>query len=374
MQTLPEREGDPEPPPDNGQHIALGCFTEYLKLPRADRRGRDDIRRLPLELTVIDERGRAAKIGYGLGPLLRYRHLPLRDRARGSPSCSRGCHDRRRARARRFGEFLRRHGQTATGDRALLGRLHPPRAQPAAPTRSSAEAALLHRHPALARRAGAASDLVLPTAPLGQMHGEAAGRALEAGRRARADRRARGRSRRARCRRGDPRRAARGGVAPARRGLARSSTRRSSASICSSTASSFASPWLRCSAAHAHWIFDRGAADRARAGPRPISDCRVERRPRAARDPRPRAGRPDRRSGDRATGCGRGPLVACEPGARGDDRGATRPQQATGRPATSWRSQEPGWRRPGRRPWKAPCEAAVRPRVCCPSVATKVTV
>ena len=30
VQTLPEREGDPAPPPDNGQHIALGCFTEYL--------------------------------------------------------------------------------------------------------------------------------------------------------------------------------------------------------------------------------------------------------------------------------------------------------------------------------------------------------
>src|SRR6185503_15815458 len=81
VQTLPEREGDPEPPPDNGQHIALGCFTEYLKF--LERIGsRDDVRRLPLELTVIDERGRAAKIGYGLGPLLRYRHLPVRDRVR----------------------------------------------------------------------------------------------------------------------------------------------------------------------------------------------------------------------------------------------------------------------------------------------------
>ena len=30
VQTLPERDGDPPPPPDNGQHIALGCFTEYL--------------------------------------------------------------------------------------------------------------------------------------------------------------------------------------------------------------------------------------------------------------------------------------------------------------------------------------------------------
>ena len=35
-----ERDGDPAPPPDNGQHIALGCFTEYLRVPRADRRGR----------------------------------------------------------------------------------------------------------------------------------------------------------------------------------------------------------------------------------------------------------------------------------------------------------------------------------------------
>ena len=31
VQTLPEREGDPDPPPDNGQHIALGCFHEYLR-------------------------------------------------------------------------------------------------------------------------------------------------------------------------------------------------------------------------------------------------------------------------------------------------------------------------------------------------------
>jgi len=31
VQTLPARAGDPEPPPDNGQHIGLGCFTEYLR-------------------------------------------------------------------------------------------------------------------------------------------------------------------------------------------------------------------------------------------------------------------------------------------------------------------------------------------------------
>ena len=31
VQTLPEREGDPPPPPDNGQHIGLGCFTEWQR-------------------------------------------------------------------------------------------------------------------------------------------------------------------------------------------------------------------------------------------------------------------------------------------------------------------------------------------------------
>ena len=40
VQTLPEREEDPQPPPDNGQHIALGCFTEYLRfLERSARAG-----------------------------------------------------------------------------------------------------------------------------------------------------------------------------------------------------------------------------------------------------------------------------------------------------------------------------------------------
>ena len=31
VQTLPERNGDPSPPPDNGQHVALGCFERYLR-------------------------------------------------------------------------------------------------------------------------------------------------------------------------------------------------------------------------------------------------------------------------------------------------------------------------------------------------------
>ena len=81
VQTLPRRDGDPEPPPDNGQHVALGCFEQYLAF--LDRIGSaDSVVRVPLDLPVIDEQGRAATIGYGLGPLLRYRHLTLRDRVR----------------------------------------------------------------------------------------------------------------------------------------------------------------------------------------------------------------------------------------------------------------------------------------------------
>src|SRR6266403_3446610 len=81
VQTLPERDGDPDPPPDNGQHIALGCFTDYLNfLERIGSAG--DVRRLPFELTVIDERGRPGQIAYGLSSLLRYPHLSLADRLR----------------------------------------------------------------------------------------------------------------------------------------------------------------------------------------------------------------------------------------------------------------------------------------------------
>src|SRR5256714_2435939 len=74
VQTLPEREGDPEPPPDNGQHIALGCFTEYLRF--LDRIGQSgSVRRMKLELPVLDERRRWAMIRRSPLALLRYRHV-----------------------------------------------------------------------------------------------------------------------------------------------------------------------------------------------------------------------------------------------------------------------------------------------------------
>ncbi|MET0609500.1 MAG: FAD-dependent oxidoreductase, partial [Gaiellaceae bacterium] len=81
VQTLPRRDGDPEPPPDNGQHIALGCFTAYRRF--LDRLGEaGSVRRTRLELPVIDEHGRSAVIAPSALALLRYGHVPFGDRLR----------------------------------------------------------------------------------------------------------------------------------------------------------------------------------------------------------------------------------------------------------------------------------------------------
>src|SRR5260221_9737988 len=78
VQTLPARDGDPEPPPDNGQHIALGCFTEYLRfLDRVGERG--SVLRRRLALPVIAEDGQRATIAPSLPALLRYGHLSMGD-------------------------------------------------------------------------------------------------------------------------------------------------------------------------------------------------------------------------------------------------------------------------------------------------------
>ncbi len=174
VQTLPRREGDPEPPPDNGQHIALGCFTEYLRF--LDRIGEGgSVRRSPLSLPVIDERGRAAVIKPSALALMRYRHVPLGDRfgilrALVSWSTSNG--------SGTFAEALRARGQS---DRAIERFwdvfVRPALNLPAA--EASAAAGIFTVQTAL-RSGRRASDLVLPARPLGEMHGEAAGRALEA--------------------------------------------------------------------------------------------------------------------------------------------------------------------------------------------------
>jgi squalene-associated FAD-dependent desaturase len=173
VQTLPRREGDPEPPPDNGQHIALGCFTEYRRF--LDRIGEGgSVRRLRLELPVIDERGRSASITPSPLALLRYAHLPLGDRLRILRALARWGDSR----GTTFADALRARGQS----QRAIDRFWDVFIRPALNLRSeeaSAEAGdFTVRTALLGERSD--SDLLLPTKPLGEMHGDAAGRALEA--------------------------------------------------------------------------------------------------------------------------------------------------------------------------------------------------
>jgi hydroxysqualene dehydroxylase len=170
VQTLPERQGDPQPPPDNGQHIALGCFTEYLRFLDRVGEGRSYLRKR-LALPVVDERSRMSSIA----PLtlLFYRHLPLRDRLRLPLVLARL---RTADGDGTFGDVLRRLG---TSDVAI-DRFWDVFIRPALNLRTdevAADAGLFTvRTALLGPRAN--SDLVLPLKPLGWMHGDAAGRVL----------------------------------------------------------------------------------------------------------------------------------------------------------------------------------------------------
>ena len=176
VQTLPEREGDPQPPPDNGQHIALGCFTEYLRF--LDRIGESgSVLRKRLALPVIAEDGSVGEIRPSPAALLRYRHLSLSDRLRLPIVLAR----LRKAHAgenETFGAVLRRLGSSD----AAIDRFWDVFIRPALNLRTdeaSAEAGLFTvRTALLGPRANA--DLILPIRPLGAMHGDAAGRALGA--------------------------------------------------------------------------------------------------------------------------------------------------------------------------------------------------
>jgi squalene-associated FAD-dependent desaturase len=174
VQTLPRRDGDPEPPPDNGQHIALGCFTEYRRfLERIGEGG--SVRRLRLELPVIDERGRSAAITPSPLALLRYGHVSLGDRLRILRALARWGDSR----GTTFADALRARGQS----QRAIDRFWDVFIRPALNLRSeeaSAEAGdFTVRTALLGERSD--SDLLLPAKPLGEMHGEAASRALAAG-------------------------------------------------------------------------------------------------------------------------------------------------------------------------------------------------
>jgi squalene-associated FAD-dependent desaturase len=175
VQTLPEREGDPDPPPDNGQHIALGCFTEYLSfLERIGEAG--SVLRTRLALPVIGESGDVAFIRPSPVALLRYKHLPMRDRLgvlRTLLALRRAEHDPSRS----FGDVLR---QLGASERAI-DRFWDVFVRPALnlPTDEASAAMGVFTVQTALLGPRAAGDLVLPLRPLGDMHGGAAGRALE---------------------------------------------------------------------------------------------------------------------------------------------------------------------------------------------------
>jgi hydroxysqualene dehydroxylase len=174
VQTLPERDGDPEPPPDNGQHIGLGCFREYLGfLDRVGESG--SYLRTRLGLPVLDEEGRAATIAPSLPALLRYSHLPVRDRVR-LPITTLRLRSAQSHPKETFGQLLRRLGETNESVEKFWDVFIRPALN--LPTDEvDAEAGLFTvRTALLGPRAN--SDLVLPTRPLGWIHGDAAGRVL----------------------------------------------------------------------------------------------------------------------------------------------------------------------------------------------------
>jgi squalene-associated FAD-dependent desaturase len=174
VQTLPQRDGDPEPPPDNGQHIALGCFTEYLRF--LDRIGEgNSYLRTRLALPVVAEDRSVASIAPSLATLLRYKHVPPRDRVR-IPLVTLRCRKARALPGETFGSLLRRLGASdAAVERFWDVFIRPALNLPA--DEADADAGLFTvRTSLLGPRTN--SDLVLPQRPLGAMHGDAAGLAL----------------------------------------------------------------------------------------------------------------------------------------------------------------------------------------------------
>jgi hypothetical protein len=176
VQTLPERDGDPSPPPDNGQHIALGCFSEYLAF--LDRIGEgDSYQRRPLVLPVFGEDRRRSDIEPSLRALLAYAHVPLRDRLR-IPLTTARCRGVKARAGEAFGDVLRRLGASDAAVARFWDVFIRPALNLSADEVDAGAGLFTVRTALLGPRAH--SDLILPTKPLGWMHGEAAGRALEA--------------------------------------------------------------------------------------------------------------------------------------------------------------------------------------------------
>jgi hydroxysqualene dehydroxylase len=175
VQTLPEREGDPPPPPDNGQHIALGCFEQYLRFLDRIGEGRSYLRRR-LSLPVVGEDGAVAAISRSPLSILSYRHLPARERL----ATVRVLLALRRARGddgETFAALLRRLGASDLQIDRFWDVFVRPALNLRADEASAAMGAFTVRTALLGK--ASAADVILPARPLGVMHGDAAGRVLE---------------------------------------------------------------------------------------------------------------------------------------------------------------------------------------------------
>ena len=176
VQTLPYRPGDPSPPPDNGQHIALGCFTEYVAF-LAELGASGWLRRMPLSLPVADEEGQWSTISPLAIATRRYRHLPFRERSLVRALLRMRSVDLAAYDGETFADFLLELGQTERAiDRFWDVFIRPALNLPSREV-SAAMAIFTVRTALLSGRT--ASNLLLPTAPLGDMHGGAARAILE---------------------------------------------------------------------------------------------------------------------------------------------------------------------------------------------------
>ncbi len=332
VQTLPERPGDPPPPPDNGQHIALGCCTAYLELlERIGQAG--SVRRTPLALPVVAENGVVSLIRPGALALLRYRHVGLRDRvAIGRIGRALGRLDPDEHDDLTFADLLRSLGSSD----AAIERFWDVFMRPALnlPSKDVSAAPALFTLQTALFAGGGASDLVLPAAPLGAMHGDAAAETLAA---AGATVRTRARATALEGRTvvlSDGERIESDGVVLAL-------PHEESAALLGEPAPALEDspivsvhlvvdrqllrfPLAALLGSHAHWVFDRGRLTRTEPRDGQYLTVVSSGAPGAARDPRPRARGAHRRGADVAARAGGGPLVAGEPRAGGDVRRAPR--------------------------------------------------
>ncbi|MFD7159644.1 hydroxysqualene dehydroxylase HpnE [Kribbella sp. NPDC059898] len=175
---------------DNGQHVFLRCCTSYLRL--LERLGVRDQVHLQRRLDVPVLSGRHAGVGrirrngmpapLHLGPaLMSYRWLTMAERiaaVRGALAMGRVDRTAAETDAQSFGAWLAAHGQDARAVEALWELIGIATLNARADDASLAVAATVFQLGLLER--SDAADIGWSTAPLQQLHGDAAARALTA--------------------------------------------------------------------------------------------------------------------------------------------------------------------------------------------------